>query len=168
MSAFDYVCATLTCPFCGWYPQNPCAIDLQTKLARAPALRRLRVGDRVEVAHDVRSHYLRSADDSIDGDDRVIVETWTCTRCGANFNLAGLRVVRGALASIEVVLPTEERLRAIDYVTPELGLLVPADDPDRAGGLWSLAPEPLRRKIATIYDSWAEYRREVCRGLGLT
>lgn len=152
-ASFDYVCADLRCPACGEYAMEPCAIDLQTKVADRPELRSLRVGDQIDVADNLSEAYLRVGASPEHGMLRVI-EAWTCARCGSGLLWARLTIRGGVLQLVEPVHLTAEVLRVSDFITPEALFLASGD---RMSQLAALPPEQLRFELAKLD---AELRQE--------
>jgi hypothetical protein len=142
---FDFVCADLTCPACGFSPEDPCAIDLQTKIASAPALQTLRTGDRIDLRDDLAgAGYLRSGDDRHD-DELSVIEAWSCPSCGQAVLWARLVVSAGRLVSADSVVLDHDTLASTDYVTSEALLLIPLEEVPHA---LEMSPGELSAELA--------------------
>jgi hypothetical protein len=144
-ATFDYVCHPLRCGSCGTVPLDPCAIDLQTKVAARKSLRSLRVGDTVGLAPDLGAEgYLRVGTDPATSIVRV-VETWSCPSCGSSTQWARLTIADNILRDVESVSLDETVLTESDYITSEALLLVPLE---RVPLLRTMVPAALRRELA--------------------
>lgn len=147
---FDWICARLTCPRCGEASEDPCAIDLQTRLARSPHQRHLRVGDGVALRENPEEGgYLRVRGKILPARLRVI-EAWSCPQCGASFLWARLHFEAGTLAAVDAVPLDEPTLAESDYITGEALQLAPLEPRDALTRLTLLEPAELRRELARL------------------
>jgi hypothetical protein len=160
-ATFDYVCAPLTCPECDTQ-SDPCAIDLQTKSSRQPALRELRVGDQIEPLPDPETvGYLRLAETVQPGRLRVI-EAWSCPNCGASMLWASLLITENVLRAVDRVSLSQESLQGSDFITPQVLTLVPLDAIPRFN---AMPPTELRAEVARLGQEFeAEKRSSLTEG----
>lgn len=151
---YDLVCADLTCRLCGQRDVDPCAIDMQTKLAAEPERRRIRVGDEVELASDLEAAgflKLHEREQPLGGHGTArIVEQWSCTSCGQAFVWARLEFDRGVLARALAVDLVETELEAADYITDQALHLAPLSPPNALLDLAALPAPALRRELARL------------------
>lgn len=152
-ATFDQVCADLRCPCCGLRAEDPCAIDMQTRLAREPAMTELHVGDPLRPRDDPEeAGYYRVAEKPNRSRLRVI-ETWSCPYCGASFLWAVLTVEGDTLAGVEPVGLDEEALAGADYITGQVAYLTPVGEDVKLNGL---GLEELRAEILRLGRSRSE------------
>lgn len=147
---FDWVCAALECPVCSTRAVDPCAIDLQTKVSSAPALRRLRVGDRVELRARMEEGGYLPTHDGGPREPLAVIDAWSCPSCGTSFLWARLTFHRDTLAAVDSVHLTEDDLEAADYVTAEALQLAPVEPREALPRLLELPPAELRRELARL------------------
>ena len=143
---FDYVCADLPCQTCSKNPADPCAIDLQTKIARDPELRAIRVGDKVELLEDPRGAGYLALNSAVQPSVLRVIEAWSCPSCGAS-QWARLTFLEEVLDSVESTDLTLKSLEAADFISWEVMILVPLE---RSQEFQSLGPAQLRSELATI------------------
>jgi hypothetical protein len=142
-ATFDWICHRLRCPFCGRTPSDDCAVDLQTKLRRAPAQAHLRVSERLDIREDLLTGgYLVTRPER--EDTLRVIEAWACPECGKSFLWAVIEVRDGVLVSVTPVLLDEQTLSSVDLITGEVLALFPVE---RTLDVVALAPIPLRAAI---------------------
>ena len=124
-ATFDRVCANLRCPRCGRRADNPCAIGMQTRLARKPAMAELHVGDPLRPKEDPEEAGYYRLSEAPDPSRLRVIETWSCPFCDESFLWAVLIVERDTLAGVEPVELDEEDLAAADYITGQVAYLTP-------------------------------------------
>jgi hypothetical protein len=150
-ATYDLVCHPIACPRCGTVAQDPCAIDLQTKIFAHKQVRSLRIGDTVELDPDPVWNwgYFRLSTGTHTGRARVL-ETWTCPSCAANFVWALLSIDDGVLRDVRPVELTDAVLRSADYISSQVQFLFPSGDHER---LRALPLDQLRAEIAAAARS---------------
>ncbi len=143
----DYVCAPLVCPRCGRAVAEPCAIDMQVKISRSPDLREYVVGDPIDLREDLEDGgYLNIG--GVAGATTIrVIETWACPSCGANFLWARLTIEGGKLTAVETTDLSETSLRAADYITSQVLVLVPVAE---VPTVTRLDPERLRTRLGRL------------------
>jgi hypothetical protein len=144
--SFDYVCADLPCLSCAKTPSDPCAIDLQTKIARHPELRAIRVGDRVELLDDPRVAGYLTIGSTVNPQVLRVIEAWSCPSCGAN-QWARLTFRDEVLSNVANTDLTTESLEAADFITWEVMTFVPLEHVEE---FQSLSPAQLRSELARL------------------
>jgi hypothetical protein len=107
---------------------DPCAIDLQSKVAREKELRSIRIGDRVELAHDLREAggYIALRENHV-ANRLAVLEPWSCPNCGSNL-WAEVVFENEVLTSVRHVDLTEQVLSAADFISSEALMFFPMDE----------------------------------------
>lgn len=154
-ATFDQVCASLRCPRCGRRAEDPCAIRMQTRLARTPTMAELHVGDPLRPREDPEeAGYYRLAE-APDPSRLRVIETWSCPYCDGSFLWAVLIVEGDTLAGVEPVELDDETLAGADYITGQVAYLTPVGEDVR---LNDLSLDELRAEILRLERSRSEDR----------
>lgn len=152
-ATFDQVCAHLRCPRCGRRAEDPCAIQMQTRLARKPAMAELHVGDPLRPKQDPEEAGYYRLSEAPDPSRLRVIETWSCPYCDGSFLWAVLTVERDTLAGVEPVGLDEEALAGADYITGQVAYLTPVGQDVK---LNDLDLEALRDEILRLERSRGE------------
>ena len=124
-TTFDQVCANLRCPRCGRRAEEPCAIRMQTRLARKPAMAELHVGDPLRPKEDPEEAGYYRLSEAPDPSRLRVIETWSCPYCDASFLWAVLNVEGDTLAGVEPIELDDDALAGADYITGQVAYLTP-------------------------------------------
>src|ERR1051325_31025 len=155
-ATFDDACATLRCPRCGNRARGPCAIRLQTHLAREPAMAELHVGDPLQPTEDPEEAGYYRLSENPDPTRLRVIETWTCPNCGESFLWALLSVERNILTAVDPIELDEATLAGADYITGQLAYLTPVGQDVK---LNDLGGDELRAEIVRLERSRNVSRR---------
>jgi hypothetical protein len=157
-ATFDYICHPMRCPRCGKIPPDPCDIDLQTKVGRVKKLRMLKIGDYLELDSNLREIggylELREAHDKT---RLSVIETWSCSNCGANFLWARIVFENSILQSVEPIQLTDDTLESADFITNEVLTLMPMEFTME---LKRTTPAKLRKELLLAENSHLEEQKK--------
>jgi rubredoxin len=121
---FDHIVARLRCPVCGAVSPADDSTEMTTKLRPEPELAFLGIGDRLDfdARNAAAGGYIVLAEPD-QGEEVVLLHTWTCPTCGTAFQWARIVVRDGVIAEIDPIALDHQAIDRANYIVDDAKLV---------------------------------------------